>query len=270
MTQTKLENLFNPQVVSNMVSASLPSKLKFLELSRYDNTLEGVAGNTITLPQYKYIGAAEDVAEGVEVVPVVLTSTSQSHTVKKAVRAITLTDESVLSGDGSPITQSIEQIEQSISDRINQDSVTALLTATKEFDAQAPISYNVICDAIDLFAEEDDEAKVLFLHTSQKSTIRNSSEYMVGVEDAFVKSAVAEVAGCQVVYSNDVPHDKVAGTYTNFIVKEGALAMYLKRKLQIAEQRNELAGSTHYVANQHYVVALENDSKVVKIKTTKA
>lgn len=269
MTQTKLVDLINPEVMGDMISATLPSKLKFTPLSRLDRTLQGVAGNTITLPVYQYIGEAETVEEGVEVVSVKLTTTKSQHTVKKAVKSVTLTDEDAVSAEGDPIGQTKFQIEQSIIDKIDSDSVTALLTATKELDAKASISFDVVSDAVDLFEEEDDEPKILFLHPNQRGTIKKSTEYKVGVEDAFMKGVVAEIGGCQVVFSKKVPNDKLANTYTNFIVKEGALAMILKRDLMVEEQRNAKAGATDYVANQHFVVALENDSKVVKIKTTK-
>lgn len=270
MTQTKLSDLINPQVIADMISAELPSKLKFAPLSDVDTTLEGVAGNTIDIPTYLYIGQAEDVAEGDEVVPVKLTTDKKQFTVKKAVKAVNLTDESALSGLGNPVEETRSQIEKSILDKIDSDSVTALVGATKEHDAQGVISFDAVSDAVDLFEEEDDETKILFLHPKQRGTIRKSDEFHVGVEDAFMKGVVAEIAGCQVVFSNKVPYDAATEIYTNFIVKEGALKFVLKRKLQIEEERNAKAGSTDYVANQHFVVALQKDDKVVKLKTTKA
>ena len=49
---TKLDNLINPQVMADMISAGLPKAIKFSPIAKVDNTLEGVAGNTITVPQY--------------------------------------------------------------------------------------------------------------------------------------------------------------------------------------------------------------------------
>lgn len=49
---TKLQNLINPQVMADMISAGLPAKIKFTPLAKVDNTLAARPGNTITVPKY--------------------------------------------------------------------------------------------------------------------------------------------------------------------------------------------------------------------------
>ena len=74
MALTKLENLVDPEVMAQMVSAKLPKKIKFSPIARIDTTLAGRPGSTITVPKYAYIGDAEDVAEGVAMGTTVLTA----------------------------------------------------------------------------------------------------------------------------------------------------------------------------------------------------
>ena len=69
MTMTKLEKMINPQVLASMVDGELEFALKFTNLATIDNTLVGRPGNTVSLPAYKMIGEAVDVAEG-EAIPV--------------------------------------------------------------------------------------------------------------------------------------------------------------------------------------------------------
>ena len=107
--QTKLANLINPQVMADMIAAELPKKIKMAPFAVVDNTLQGVAGNTITIPKFAYVGEAEVVAEGIAAGTVVLTATSAQATVKKAVKAIELTDEAVLSGYGDPVEEATRQ-----------------------------------------------------------------------------------------------------------------------------------------------------------------
>lgn len=52
MPQTKLRNLVNPQVMADMISATLPKKIKFAPIANIDTTLVGRPGNTITVPKY--------------------------------------------------------------------------------------------------------------------------------------------------------------------------------------------------------------------------
>ena len=69
MTITKMEHMINPEVLASMIDGELEFALKFTNLATVDNTLVGRAGNTVSLPAYKMIGEAEDVAEG-EAIPV--------------------------------------------------------------------------------------------------------------------------------------------------------------------------------------------------------
>ena len=78
MTQTKLANLVNPEVMAQMISTSLPKKIKFSPVAKIDTTLTARAGNTITVPKFAYIGDAEDVADGVAMGTALLT-VSKDH-----------------------------------------------------------------------------------------------------------------------------------------------------------------------------------------------
>lgn len=83
MSMTKLANLVDPEVMADMVSATLPKKIKFTPIAHIDTTLVGQPGDTITVPKYAYIGDAEDIAEGVAMGTTVLTASTTKATVKK-------------------------------------------------------------------------------------------------------------------------------------------------------------------------------------------
>jgi N4-gp56 family major capsid protein len=266
MAQTNLSNLINPQVMADIISAQLPSKIKFAPLARIDDTLVGQPGNTITAPKYAYIGDAEDVAEGVAMGTTVLTASSTQATVKKAGKALEITDESALSGYGDPVGEANNQLLISIAAKVDNDAVAALGNANLTHTAASVISYSNVVDAIDKFEEEDDEAKILFINPLQKSTLRKDPEFIANVPNAFMSGVIGEIAGCQVVASNKVP--KVAGTpgtFENFIVKPGALDIYLKREAQVEDDRDILKKTTVISADQHYTVVLADDSKAVKL-----
>ncbi|WP_243356877.1 N4-gp56 family major capsid protein [Bacillus litorisediminis] len=271
MTQTKLANLVNPQVMADMISAKLPSKIKFAPLARIDDTLVGQAGDTVTIPKYAYIGDADDLTEGVAMGTVVLSASTQTATIKQAGKAVEITDKAALAGYGDPVGEAERQLEMSIASKVDVDCVTALGGATLTHDAStAVISYDSIVDGVDKFEEEDDEEKVLFIHPLQKGTLRKDPNFIENVPNAFMTGVIGEIAGCQVVASNKVPKvsDGAGGfKYENLIVKPGALAIYLKRDVMVESDRDILAKTTVISADEHYVAALEDESKVVKLVT---
>ena len=51
MTQTKLAQMINPEVMADMVSAKLPKMIKFTPLAYVERMLVGQPGTTITVPK---------------------------------------------------------------------------------------------------------------------------------------------------------------------------------------------------------------------------
>lgn len=87
---TKLSELIDPEVMGDMVSARIPKKLRVAPFAKIDDTLQGVPGDTITVPAYTYIGDASDVAEGGEVAIEKMTTSTRKATIKKAMKGIGL------------------------------------------------------------------------------------------------------------------------------------------------------------------------------------
>ena len=60
-------SLLNVKVMGEVLGATLPSKLKFAPLANVDSTLTKVAGDTIVVGKYGYIGEAVKVAPGEQI-----------------------------------------------------------------------------------------------------------------------------------------------------------------------------------------------------------
>lgn len=214
MAMTKLENLVNPQVMADMISATLPKKIKFAPIAYIDTTLTGRPGNTITVPKYAYIGDAEDVAEGVAMGTTVLTASTTQATVKKAGKAVEITDESVLSAYGDPIGQANEQLSMSIAAKIDNDGYDALCGASLVYNgASSVIGYAAIVDANSLFEDESDDAltKIMFIHPNQEATLRKDSDFKDKNRyplDVVMNGTIGSIAGAQVVKSKKVKRVK--------------------------------------------------------------
>lgn len=176
---TKLSDLINPEVMGDMISGKIPKKIVVAPFAKVDTTLQGVAGDTVTVPQYAYIGDAEDIAEGVAVEAVKLTASTTAVKVKKAMKAVELTDEAVLSGYGNPVGQTNEQLAKSIASKVDADAMEALKGAQLHYDGSASvIKYTGIVDAIDIFDEEVNTEKVMFVHPKQVTSLRKDADFI--------------------------------------------------------------------------------------------
>lgn len=179
MAQTTIKDLVNPMVMADAISAKIEKKLVVTPFVRIDDSLVGVPGDTIYVPQYTYIGDADDIGEGEEVGTTKLVATTTQATVKKAMKAVELTDEAVLSGYGNPVGETNNQLATAIASKVDQDSMNALLTAQLKFDASEDvINYDGIVDAIDLFEEETNSQKVMFVHPKQISKLRRDENFI--------------------------------------------------------------------------------------------
>ena len=292
MGKTMLANLVNPEVMADMISATLPKQIKFSPIAKIDTTLVGRPGDTVTVPKYAYIGDAADVAEGEAMDTTQLTTSTTTVSVKKAGKAVELTDESVLSGYGDPVGESTRQLGMSIASKIDNDCLAALYTAPLKYNgAAAQIGYEGIVKADAIFGDEADDAKakVMYIHPEQEQTIRLDPNFMdknkYGLE-VVMNGVIGKIAGIEIKKSKKVEKDD-SGNWKNPIVilatkdpnedptaddtatEDAALTIYMKRAVQVESDRDILAKTTVVSADEHYGVALSNDSKVV-IATFKA
>lgn len=209
---TKLAQLIDPEVMADMISAKLPNKIRVTPFAAVDASLQGVPGDTITIPKYGYVGDAVDVAEGEEVALSKMSTSTQKVTVKKAMKSIGLTDEAVLSGYGNPVGQANSQLAMAIASKADSDALDALMKATMSYDGSAGIiSYNGIVDAVDKFEEEINTEKVMFVHPNQVTQLRKDPDFISADKytgDVVMTGEVGKIANCRIVPSRKV---KLAG-----------------------------------------------------------
>ena len=277
MALTRIANLIDPEVMADSISAKLPNKLVVTPIAKIDRTLVGQAGDTITVPQFAYIGDAEDIAEGVAVESVTLTATTTSAKVKKAMKGVTLTDEAVLSGYGNPVGEAENQLAKSIASKVDADAMDALQEAQFKFDGSAnKISYTGIVDAIDVFGEEINTNKVMFINPAQVGTLRKDPEFLAAdkiAERVIMTGAIGKIANCEIVPSRRVPLNEGNTAYNCPIVKLNnddeaeddapALTVYLKRDVNVEDERHSASRTTEITVDEMYTVALSNAAKVV-------
>lgn len=209
LNTTKISDLVNPTVMADMISAKISQKIVVAPFAKVDESLVGVPGDTVLVPQYKYIGDANDVSEGSEVDTTKLITTTTKATIKKAMKAVELTDEAVLSGYGNPVGETNNQLAMAIASKVDNDAMDALQTADLSYDASdAAISYDGIIDAIDVFQEEANTQKVMFIHPKQMTALRHDQDFISAEKytgNLMISGEIGMIANTRVVPSKRVP-----------------------------------------------------------------
>ena len=279
MTMTKLENMINPEVMADMISATVEKRVSVIPFAKVDTTLQGRPGNTITVPAFGYIGDASNITEGASIGAEALTTTHKQFTIKKIGKGVDITDEAILSGYGDPVGEANRQLSMAISQKIDQDAIDALYTGSLTFDGKAnKISYANMVDAIDVFQEEYNTEKIIFVHPKQVSQLRKDADFIsadkyVNGNYIAVNGEIGKICNTRVVVSKRVKESDDTNGYVNPIVKltydteteqdTPALTIFLKRGVMVETGRDIDKQVNSIRATEHYVVALTDESKVV-------
>ena len=275
MTQTKIAQLVNPEVMADMVSAKLPKMIKFTPLAYVERELVGQPGNTVTVAKWVYSGDAKDITEGEAIVPDQLTTDKSTMTIKKAGKGVEVTDEALLSGYGDPLGQAAHQISLAIANKVDNDLVVEAKKAT-QYVNDAPTTGAALDKALAVFEDEEDARYVALVNPKDAIDLRADTvkEWVRGSEigaNIVVSGTFGETHGVQIVRSKKVEKGKgflvkvsAVETDTDDVAKYGAFVINLKRDVAVETDRDILKKTTVITGDEHYGVYLYDPTKVVK------
>ena len=271
-------DVFDPQVVTDMINAKVEKKAVMTGYIKVDNTLSGVPGSTVTVPRWGYIGEAVDLEEGQPIDSTKMAFTTAQYGIKKIGKGVMLTDEAQLSGYGNPVGTATSQIALSISEKLDNDRVAVLYESKNVVDASsATIKYASIVDGVDMFGEEEESKKVILIHSKQKTQLRKDADFLSADKfgpGVMASGAIGRIAGCDVVVSNKVKLED--GVYLNPIIKlnndaetedDLPAVTYFLKKGNLVEHERHVGVGDEIVCTAHGMPALTNESKVVILKT---
>ena len=283
MATTFKSDIIIPEVMGQAINAKIEAQAKITPYAKVDTTLQGVAGDTKTVPTWNYIGDAEDIAEGVEVGTVKLTAGTKQFTIKKAMKSVSITQEAINSGLGDPIAQAEGQLGKSIAGKIDNDVIDEALKSSYIVDLSSEtLSYKAIVNGVSKFEDEEDGIdKVLFIHPNQADALLldemfiSADKFEAGVA---IKGSIGKIAGCWIKKSKKVK--AVDGKYLCPIIKMEpdspeteytedelpAITIFLKADTSIDHEWFPKKQVHDITVAKYYGTALTNESKVVLLK----
>ena len=285
MAVTTNNDVIRPEVMGDMIDANVEAMLKITPFAKLDTSLQGVPGDTKTVPSWNYIGDAEDVAEGAEVDLTAMTAGTRQFTIKKAMKAVGITQEAVNSGLGNPIGQAEHQLAKSIAGKVDNDVLAAALTSSiVSGDGTTKIGYAGIVDGVGMFDEEEITDKVMFIAPEQVTTLRKDADFISADKynnSVMMTGEIGTVAGVRIVPSKKIVEE--GGIYTCPIIKLepanaeteytedelAAITIFLKKDIQVDADWIARKQTHEITAAKYYGVALTNEAKVVLAKFKK-
>ena len=262
---TMLADLLDPQVVADYIDKKLIDYIRFAPLATIRTDLVGRPGDEVTVPFYRYVGEASDVAEGEDIPIAKLTQGTKKAKVSKIGRAIQFTDEALLSAYNNDIAEeAAKQVVMAINDKIEKMFLTAMngATLTSTIAASGNPASGVV-DALVKFGEDVDGQKVLLCDPNFYARLLKSDGWIPNTEmgaEIIVRGTLGAVYGTQVVLTN-----RLIGTNSAFIVKPGALALFMKRDTLVEFDRDKLDQTNFIIGSKIFCPYLYDETKIIKV-----
>jgi N4-gp56 family major capsid protein len=211
-----------------------------------------------------------------------MTASSATFTIKKAMKAVGITQEAINSGLGNPVGQAEHELAKAIVGKVDNDVLDAALTATNTVTTGAVIGYEGVVSAVTKFEDEEDGIeKVMFISPKQEAQLLvdplflSADKFQAGVA---VNGAIGKIAGCWVKKSNKIKAK--SGVYTCPIIKLEpdsaeteytedelpALTIFMKKDVSVDHEWFTKKQQHDITAAKYYGVALTNAAKVVLAK----
>ena len=267
-TGTYLSDLFNPQVIADIIDTKLTDNMVFAPLSLIDRTLESTAGDTVSLPSYSYLGAASSVSEGYDLPIRKLAQSAVPVPVNEYGLAVQITDRALLSGYGDPLGEAATQIAVAIDDAMD-NALLAVLAANSASeqnyttsDASTALAPADIPLALAKFGEDMNGEKALIVTPDFYAKLVGenwvpASEIAAEIR---IRGAVGMAYGCQVIVSN-----RLVSAGSLYIVKPKTLAVFMKRNVLMETDRDILNRSTVVTGSIMAAPYLLNPAGMIKL-----
>ena len=252
------QNIIEKDMLAAILEEKMIDAIKLYPLTKVQ-AVEAKAGATIQVPKFNYIGDAKAVAAGAAIDLEAITQEIADCKVGKIAKGLTFTVEDINNAYFDIQGEAEKQMLKALADKVEKDLFAELAktTLTKEI---ATLDVDGLAEAVVPFGEDIDEPMYLMVNPADLATLRKDDNFIVNANhgEGKVKSA-GQIFGMEVVVTNRV------AAKTAFVMKEGAVALYLKKAVEVEEEKDIIKQVYNVVATQHYAVMLHDETKVIKV-----
>ena len=234
-------------------------------LMTVDNELTQNAGMTKTINTYTYAGEAEELAAGVGNTKAKrgnITYTGNDYTVKMVQQAFDYTDEDFMK-DPSIVDNMLKGANQVMVNKMTSDFITAVkgsgVTLGATFAKNGKIGYDAIVDGISALNVEDESQLFIIIPNTWKADLRKDADYKSArMGEVIYNGQVGTIAGIPVIATK-------ALTDRALVMSKEAVKLFMKKDVEIEQDRNADTRTNSVYLRTAYVVALVDATKIAKI-----
>ena len=234
-------------------------------LMTVDNELTQNAGMTKTINTYTYAGEAEELAAGVGNTKAKrgnITYTGNDYTVKMVQQAFDYTDEDFMK-DPSIVDNMLKGANQVMVNKMTSDFITAVkgsgVTLGATFAKGKKIGYDAIVDGISALNVEDESQLFIIIPNTWKADLRKDADYKSArMGEVIYNGQVGTIAGIPVIATK-------ALTDRALVMSKEAVKLFMKKDVEIEQDRNANTRVNSVYLRMAYVVALVDATKIAKI-----
>lgn len=236
----------------------LTTSVNARSLMTVDNSLTQEAGMTKTINVYTYTGTAEEVAAGEgNSSRGSISYVGKDYTVKMVQQAFDYQDEDFLK-DNTIVDNMVKGATQVMTNKMTADFVAEAQKATVSH-ATDVFGYAAIVDAISKVNLENETDLFVLIPNEWKAELRKDDDYKTArMGEVIYSGQVGTVCGLPVIATK-------ALTDEAFVMTKEAVKLFIKKDVEVEQDRDADTRTNSVYLRACYIVALENADKIVKI-----
>ena len=255
MANTVYEN----RVIEAKAKDLLTTSLNTRTLMTVDNSLTQSAGMIKTVNLYTYSGTAEELEAGEgNTNKGSITYAGVDYKVKRVQQTFEYTDDDFLK-DNLIVDNMLKGANQVMVNKMTADFIGECGKATVKQTLTGDISYDAIVDGISKLNLEDESKLFIVIPNAWKAALRKDEDYKSArMGEVVYNGQVGTIAGIPVIATK-------ALTDAAYIMTNEAVKLFMKRDVEVEQDRDIEKKINTVVLATYYVCALEDATKICKL-----
>ena len=252
--------VFENKIIEAKAKDLLTTAVNTRNLMTVDNELAQEAGMTKIVNVYTYTGTAEELANGEgNTQRGSIGFEGKEYTVKLIQQAFDYTDEEFMK-DNTIVDNMLKGANQVMVNKLTADFVGELAKATLNVElGEGALGYNAIVDAIAELNLEDEGQVFVVIPNTWKADLRKDEDYKTArMGEVISNGQVGTICGIPVIATK-------ALTDAAFVMTKEAVKLFMKKDVEVEQDRNPDTRKNSVYLRTAYVAALVDATKICKI-----